>query len=98
MADVGGESYHVGDEAMLEANLLRLAADAPHAAVTVLGRDAADGDIAAALARAQGLLISGGGNLASPWPDLLRARILAIEEAARHGLPVAMGGQTLGPE
>ncbi len=55
-------------------------------------------DIAAALDGAGGLFLSGGGNLCSSWPALLRQRILLLREARRRGLPVVAGGQTIGPE
>ena len=101
LADVGGPSYHVGDEAMLAANLGMLRREAPSAHLNVLGRvPGADGDpqaLAAAFEGATGLFLSGGGNLSSSWPGLLRQRILVLREARRRGLPVVTGGQTIGP-
>ncbi|MFL6195453.1 MAG: phytanoyl-CoA dioxygenase family protein [Thermoanaerobaculia bacterium] len=101
LADVGAEAFHVGDEAMLEANLAILRRHEPGLAVTVIGRGAAADEpkaVAAALDGAAGLLVSGGGNLSSPWPGLLAQRLLWMREAQRRGLPVATGGQTIGPE
>lgn len=55
-------------------------------------------DIAAALDAADGVFLSGGGNLSSSWPELLGQRILLLREARRRGLPVVTGGQTIGPD
>jgi polysaccharide pyruvyl transferase WcaK-like protein len=38
LGDVGGEPFHVGDEAMMEANLALLQREAPNARISVLGR------------------------------------------------------------
>jgi len=95
VADVGAELFHVGDEAMLAANLAALRRQDPAVQVTVIGRGAA---AAGALADADGLFLSGGGNLCSSWPDLLRQRVQLLREARRRDLPVATGGQTIGPE
>jgi polysaccharide pyruvyl transferase WcaK-like protein len=76
------------DEAALEANLQRLAETAPHVAVRVVDRGA---DVATGLTESDALLISGGGNL-------LGEPIEAIALAARRGIPVATGGQTIGPD
>ena len=91
VADVGGPEYHLGDDAMLQANLDRLRGLVPAARLRVLGR--ADDELGEATA----LFLSGGGNLSSSWPDLLAQRIALIRAATRRGLPVASGGQTLGP-
>ena len=122
VADVGAVPFHVGDEAMLAANLEALRRHDPTVRVTVIGRNV-DGveerldvtalaapraatlaearlpeAIAAALGAAGGLFLSGGGNLSSSWPGLLRQRVLLLREARRLGLPVVTGGQTIGPE
>jgi len=122
VADVGAEPFHVGDEAMLAANLAILRRHDPSIRVTVIGRNAAGVEerfgvtalagppvstladarlpeaIAAALADAGGLFLSGGGNLCSSWPELLRQRVLLLREARRRGLPIVTGGQTIGPD
>jgi polysaccharide pyruvyl transferase WcaK-like protein len=51
-----------------------------------------------ALAEADALIISGGGNLSATWPDLLYERIGLIELARAFGKPVAVLGQTIGPQ
>lgn len=51
----------------------------------------------AALAASDGLLISGGGNLSSGWPRLLRLRTVLMRAAQRLGKPIVVTGQTLGP-
>lgn len=116
VADVG-PSRHVGDEAMLLANVERLRAfdpelrillvtDADERSCRQLGVDAvlqpargADGGepLLAALAASDGLLISGGGNLSSGWPRLLRLRTTLMRAARRCGKPIVVTGQTLGP-
>jgi polysaccharide pyruvyl transferase WcaK-like protein len=102
LADVGTELFHVGDEAMLEANLEALRRQDPGGRLTVVGRAPASGElsetIAATLAEADGLFLSGGGNLSSSWPGLLHQRVLWLREARRRGLPAVTGGQTIGPE
>src|SRR5258706_16101885 len=101
VADVGTEPYHVGDEAMLVANLEALRLHDPAAHVTVIGRSSGSiqvQEVAAALADAGGLFLSGGGNLSSSWPDLLHQRLLWLREARRQRLPIVTGGQTIGPE
>lgn len=122
VADVGADPFHVGDEAMLAANLATLRRENPAVRVTVIGRNAEDvgkrygvealavptvaslGEapvpkaITAALDEADGLFLSGGGNLSSSWPGLLRQRILLLREARRRGIPAVAGGQTIGPE
>lgn len=55
-------------------------------------------ELAAAFAEADGLFLSGGGNLSSSWPELLRQRVMLLREAQRRGLPVVSGGQTIGPD
>lgn len=52
---------------------------------------------AQALLNCQGLVISGGGNLNSTWPELLYQRIALMEAAHQLGVPVVLVGQTLGP-
>ncbi len=122
VADVGADPFHVGDEAMLVANLAALRRQEPALRVTVIGRNAAgvgerygvkalaapavssltEGwcprEVAEVLDGAGGLFLSGGGNLSSSWPDLLRQRLLLLREARRRGLPVVTGGQTIGPD
>ncbi len=122
IADVGAELFHVGDEAMLDANLAALRCREPGLEVTVISRRAAavaarlgvpalaappagalaaarlPPDIAAALDAADGVFLSGGGNLSSSWPELLGQRILLLREAHRRGLPAVTGGQTIGPD
>jgi polysaccharide pyruvyl transferase WcaK-like protein len=95
VGDVGAGPFHVGDEAMLEANLAALRRQDPDVRITVIGRGAAL--VHADLADADGLFISGGGNLCSSWPDLLRQRIQLMLEARRRGIPIVTGGQTIGP-
>ena len=100
VADVGAGPFRVGDEAMLAANLETLRRLDPGVRLTVIGRSAAaagEREVAAALAKADGLFVSGGGNLSSTWPELFRQRIALMREARRRRLPIVTGGQTLGP-
>ncbi len=67
------------------------------------GRDSlpADDDahaVVAAVASADGVLIAGGGNLASTWPLHVYERAALAGIAARLGRPVVLSGQTLGPD
>jgi phytanoyl-CoA hydroxylase len=98
LADVGGPAFHVGDEAMLAANLAALRRVEPERPVVVVGRDEGPEAAAALLANAGGLFLSGGGNLSSSWPGLLQQRLLWLQEARRLGVPVVTGGQTIGPD
>jgi polysaccharide pyruvyl transferase WcaK-like protein/ectoine hydroxylase-related dioxygenase (phytanoyl-CoA dioxygenase family) len=117
VADVAGAGdYHLGDEAMLEANLTSLRRLVPDIRFTVFSRDPAwtsrrysvdavatpgsPPDIAVArqaIAGADALLVSGGGNLCATWPEKVRERATLIEMARAAGRPVALVGQTIGP-
>lgn len=142
IADVGGaETRHIGDEAMLEANLDAFRARIPGVAFTVVSRDpewtaarygvdavapfgfsrdrAAGAERRAmldyllgeasvppqssilnphsALAGADALVVSGGGNLSSSWPDLLYERVALLHLAQILEKPAVVLGQTLGP-
>jgi polysaccharide pyruvyl transferase WcaK-like protein len=50
-----------------------------------------------AVARADGLVLSGGGNLSSTWPGLLYERVALLHLARIFGKPAVVLGQTLGP-
>jgi polysaccharide pyruvyl transferase WcaK-like protein len=145
LADIGGaRDLHVGDEAMLYANVLRLRRLFPGVRLTLLSRDPAysahtyqaealrpfgfstdaaqeaersalleqirarlNGREAAlsetaqavidAIATADGVFISGGGNMSSSWPHHLYERIALLECARAAGIPAVITGQTLGP-
>ncbi|MCU1349014.1 MAG: hypothetical protein JWO56_2044 [Acidobacteria bacterium] len=155
IADVGGEeARHIGDEAMLEANLDGFRRLIPDVAFTVVSRDPAwtaarygvdaiaplgfprdlsagaerdamldrllaeatarDADATArrasvtayaredaildAVARARGVVVSGGGNLSSTWPDLLYERVALLQLARIFQKPAVVLGQTIGPQ
>src|SRR3954451_18954291 len=87
LAYVGGPAFHVGDEAMLAANLAALRRVEPERPVVVGGPDEGREAASALLAGAGGLFLSGGGNLSSSWPGLLHQRIRWLEEARRLGVP-----------
>ncbi|MDX6384722.1 MAG: hypothetical protein QOK48_2295 [Blastocatellia bacterium] len=140
VSDVGGAgTRHIGEEAMLEANLARFRRLIPGVVFTLVSSDPAwtaahfgldtvgtyefPGDpgadktrreildnlladaansrlehpTTAALARADGLILSGGGNLSSTWPDLLYPRVALMQLARILGKPVVVLGQTIGP-
>lgn len=59
--------------------------------------DAATAGVLAALGRADALLISGGGNLNSTWPEHLFERLALLHLAERWGKRRLLVGQTLGP-
>jgi polysaccharide pyruvyl transferase WcaK-like protein len=99
LADVGGASFHVGDVAMLEANLAGYRALHGDAPVRILGRDALDSTVLAErMAGSSGLWIAGGGNLSASWPELFDQRMAAIAWAHERNLPVILTGQTFGPD
>ena len=50
-----------------------------------------------AVAAADGVLVSGGGNLNSTWPEHVYERACVAQLAARLGTPLVVTGQTLGP-
>ena len=67
------------------------------------GRDTLAADdraraVVAAVAAADGVLIAGGGNLASTWPLHVYERAALAGIAARLGRPLVVSGQTLGPD
>ncbi|MEJ8859990.1 polysaccharide pyruvyl transferase family protein [Variovorax robiniae] len=138
VGDVGGwEGYHVGDEAMLEANLDLFRILDPSAQLTVVSADPnftseaigvdtaprlgfdrcindeerdtllvvmscmCDDEAPAAFKRlatpADGLVISGGGNLTSSWPNLICERLAFCRRAASVGAKIVILGQTIGP-
>ena len=138
IADIGSDqARHIGDEAMLEANLDSLREVFPGAALTIVARDPEwvarrydvaavpllgfprDRDAAAerrsilaallewpdrtqhatieAVASTDAVIVSGGGNLSSSWPDLLYERAALLELAHRFGKPSVVLGQTIGP-
>lgn len=141
VADVGGPSlYHLGDEAMLEANLLAFRQLLGGAEFTVPSRDPAwtgqrygvdschfpsipaghspeswthkladtpersglladwlGEEICKRLRQSSALVVSGGGNLCSSWPEKILERVALMECAQEFGIPAAIVGQTLGP-
>jgi polysaccharide pyruvyl transferase WcaK-like protein len=136
IADIGDEqTRHIGDEAMLEANLDSLRRLFPRAAFTIVARapewvarrygvaavpsfgfprdraaerksmfaaltespDDKQPPVIDAIASADALIVSGGGNLSSTWPDLLYERAALLELAHRFGKPAVVLGQTIGP-
>ena len=67
------------------------------------GQDALAADdsaraVVSAVAAADGVLIAGGGNLASTWPLHVYERAALAGVAARLGRPLVVSGQTLGPD
>ncbi|QIL72646.1 hypothetical protein G7048_21200 [Diaphorobacter sp. HDW4B] len=140
IGDIGAKhSYHVGDEAMFEANIHLLRSMAPQAQLLAVSRDpeftaatygvkavhglgfesceseAACEELLARWTRnhwtsrlpsafdaltneADGLVISGGGNLNSTWPEYIYERLALCRKAVSIGAPVILLGQTIGPE
>jgi polysaccharide pyruvyl transferase WcaK-like protein len=139
VADVGGlEGFHLGDEAMLEANLDALRRWYPDIRFVASSRDPSftagrysvrairpcslsaialpepdwdsDADLrqrtgwllddatVEAVREADGLIVSGGGNLCATWPEKLLERAALLHCAADLGKPAIVVGQTLGPE
>lgn len=150
IGDVGGAAtYHVGDEAMLDANLTAIRAREGNVTFSIISgdpdwsaseyraeaiqplgfdlRDLSDDDrlkrlhdleriatrwrataelpqdgwgaeVIRHLAKADGLILSGGGNLCSTWPQHIWERVALLRLAERLGKPAFMLGQTLGPD
>ena len=73
--------------------------DTERAALMRMASDGTTGSPAllAAVAAADALVVAGGGNLNSMWPDHVHERALAAAVARRAGIPVVVTGQTLGP-
>jgi polysaccharide pyruvyl transferase WcaK-like protein len=141
IADVGTErTRHIGDEAMLEANLEAFHRLIPAVTFTIVSRDAAwaasrygveafapfgfpEGASAVAarsalldrlladaatstrgghatidaVARADAVIVSGGGCLSATWPHLLYERAALLHLARVFGKPAIVLGQTIGP-
>jgi polysaccharide pyruvyl transferase WcaK-like protein len=146
----GADNYHVGDEAMVDANLSRIRAHIPDVQFTLVSQDPsysaelygaeaieaigfapaginsdaenfarleqvvteaqlrASGEkptqeepsitqMVDAVHSADGVLISGGGNLSSTWPQHLFERVALIRIANILNKPIAISGQTIGP-
>lgn len=151
IGDIGGiAQYHVGDEAMLEANLTLLRLLIPGVTFTLVSKDPnwssqhygertisyvgfpppskgthddrdallsellsnarrwlqtgrlspedAGASTIAAVAQANGVIISGGGNLCSSWPEHIYERVALSGIARILQKPVFILGQTLGPQ
>jgi polysaccharide pyruvyl transferase WcaK-like protein len=82
------------DAARRRADVLLAAADEPRA----LAEDDPAAAVLAALDDVSGVLIAGGGNLASRWPVHVFERTTLAALAGRRGLPVVVSGQTFGPD
>ena len=51
-----------------------------------------------AIAASDAVLVTGGGNLSSSWPDQLYERAAVLLLAQRFGVPAVVSGQTIGPD
>jgi polysaccharide pyruvyl transferase WcaK-like protein len=80
------------------AMLDRLLADANRRARENVTTDATSESLSDAMASADGVVISGGGNLSSTWPDLLYERVGLLHLARIFGKPAVVLGQTIGPQ
>ena len=54
--------------------------------------------VASAIEAADALIITGGGNLTSSWPDRIFERVAALSIAHRAGVPAIVTSQTIGPD
>ena len=55
------------------------------------------GAVVETIAGADALIIAGGGNLSSTWPEHLYERVAAMTLARRHRVPIVVTSQTIGP-
>lgn len=55
-------------------------------------------EVIAAVSAADGVVVTGGGNLASTWPANIMERVAVGQVAAAFGKPLVVTGQTLGPD
>ncbi|WP_137842992.1 polysaccharide pyruvyl transferase family protein [Microbacterium sp. 2FI] len=92
---VGRIGFDGLDRASSEARLAAVLSAADNEDTLAPG-DAAHAVIAA-VADADGVVVAGGGNLASTWPLHVYERAALAGIAARCGKPLAVTGQTLGP-
>ncbi|MFI8523912.1 polysaccharide pyruvyl transferase family protein [Promicromonospora sukumoe] len=82
------------DDAAARSALLTAAASGD----TTLAADDPAGPVLAALRESDGVLVAGGGNLASRWRVHVHERATLAAMARGLGLPVVVSGQTLGPD
>jgi polysaccharide pyruvyl transferase WcaK-like protein len=54
-------------------------------------------DAFVALLESDLLMVSGGGNLSSSWPEHILERLALVRLASKRGIPIIVLGQTLGP-
>ncbi len=66
-------------------------------AVLPLGRGGSVADLSDLIADADGVLVTGGGNISSVWPSHIVERVGLARLAAEHGRPFVLSGQTIGP-
>ena len=59
---------------------------------------AAAGTLVRTVAASDAVLVAGGGNLSSSWPDQLYERAAVLLLAQRFGVPAVVSGQTIGPD
>jgi len=106
------DMIHIGDEAMFEELARQLTARGAEITaissnptdtisrygVTAIDRQSLDSGAAAETVRASdAVVIAGGGNLASNWPEHIRMRSTLGELAAQYSKPMVISGQTIGP-
>ncbi len=77
--------------------LEHLLADARRRATGNAANDSTIYPASDAVFRADALVVSGGGNLSSTWPDLFYERIALMQLAGIYEKPIVILGQTLGP-
>jgi polysaccharide pyruvyl transferase WcaK-like protein len=63
-----------------------------------VARDEWEREVIAVMAAADGVVVSGGGNLSATWPEHVYQRAAFAEMAYRLGKPVVFLGQTIGPD
>jgi polysaccharide pyruvyl transferase WcaK-like protein len=80
------------------AALLAVADGADDGALVTTGGAANARRLVDAVAASDAVLVTGGGNLSSSWPDQLYERAAILLLARRFGVPAVVSGQTIGPD
>lgn len=96
LADAGDDSHWLALEDLLGVARDPLAESARHTS-TRGGVESSVMPGIAAIRAADAVIVAGGGNLNSAWPNLLFERLAAAELASEFGIDLVLSGQSIGP-